>query len=114
MLTAGRLRDRIEILERTVSKTALGNLESWDTSRTLWGTMSGISISSKASFQQAFNNEVTHRVIFRGRVALSVRNNRLRWREKTYQIISAEHDVAGQGQFTIINAKRLDDGNAAS
>lgn len=113
-MLAGRLRDRIEILERTVSKSALGNAESWDTSRTLWGRMSSISVGSRAIYQQAFNSQVTHRVVFRGRQTFSTQNERFRWRDHDYQIIGPVEDVSGLGRESIILVKRLDDGYPAN
>jgi head-tail adaptor len=106
-MLSGRLRDRVTILERITTPTPGGVEETWEADGDRWGRVAPVSVQNAARYQQALNTEVTHTVTFRGRVELSIADNRIGWRNRQYRIVQRTYDVDGTGKTTMCAIREL-------
>lgn len=67
-LCAGQFRSRVIIQARAVIQTASGQTETWINIATRWANVVAIKTSGKAAYQQIGFDNVSHKIIFRGRV----------------------------------------------
>jgi hypothetical protein len=74
---------------------------------TRWGRMVPLSISAQAAHMQAHNSSVTHKVMFRDVVELTLNNARVRWRGDDYQVVSPPTDPGGLTKFTTMEVRKL-------
>lgn len=106
-MLAGRLRDRVTILERLTVATPGGVQETWEEVDPRWARVAPVNVQNAARYQQALNSEVTHTVTFRGRVELSIADNRIGWRGQQYRIVQRTYDVDGTGKTTMCAVREL-------
>ena len=84
MTLANVLKDRVQIQVKTTTQTALGQTEVWSPVEVLNGLVIPLDAKARVVYQQ-MQSEVSHKVIFRGSVSLSLGNNRLLWKSKTLE-----------------------------
>lgn len=106
-MTAGRLRDRVTILTRTETRSALGVAEVWSESDTIWARVAIVSAISRAAFQQTNNSVITHDILFRHSETLDLAGKRFRWRGADFEIIEPAHDIDGTGAFMRVRVRKL-------
>lgn len=81
MTLANVLTDHIQIQVKTSTMTALGETQVWKPVETRYARVIPLDASARAAYQQ-LQSQVTHKVIFRGTVSLTLGNNRLLWGSK--------------------------------
>lgn len=84
MTLTNMLKDRVQIQVKTTARTALGHTEVWKPVEARHARVIPLDAKARADYQQ-LQSEVTHKVIFRGDVSLSLGNNRLLWGSKTLE-----------------------------
>lgn len=78
------LKDRVQIQLRVAIQTAMGETVIWAPVEVRHARVIPLDARARAVYQQ-MQSEVTHKVIFRGSVSLSLGNNRLSWGSKTLE-----------------------------
>lgn len=78
------LQDRVQIQVKTTTQTALGQSEVWKPYKTRYASIIPLDAKTIATYQQ-MKSEVTHKILFRDSVDLSVGSNRILHGDKTYQ-----------------------------
>lgn len=84
MTLANMLRDRVIIQLRTATQTATGETVIWTPVETRHARVVPLDAAARAVYQQ-LQSQVSHKVIFRGSVSLSLGDNRLLWGSKTLE-----------------------------
>lgn len=75
------LKDRVQIQVKILTQTALGETATWKPVDTKCARVVPLNAAARAVYQQ-LQSQVTHKVIFRDGVSLSLGNNRLLWGSK--------------------------------
>ncbi len=78
------LKDRVAVQVRTATQTALGETVVWKPVEIRSARVIPLDARARALYMQMESN-VTHKVIFRGSVSLSLGDNRLLWKDKTLE-----------------------------
>lgn len=81
-MLANLLKDRVTIQVKTTTQTALGETVVWKPVEKRHALVIPLDAAARAQYQQ-LQSQVSHKVIFRGSVTLSLGNNRLLWGSKT-------------------------------
>lgn len=84
MTLANILRDRVQIQVKDTVQTALGETIVWKPVETRYARVIPLDAKARAVYQQ-LQSLVSHKVIFRGSVSLSLGANRLLWKDKTLE-----------------------------
>lgn len=103
MTLANILKDRIRIQLRTATQTALGETVIWTPVETRHARVIPLDAKARAVYMQ-MQSEVTHKVIFRGSVSLTLGNNRLLWKDKTLEPVEPTAEI---GNSTIVMVKEV-------
>jgi len=103
----GPCRDRVKIQSRTVVEKATGVDETWADIEIRPARVIPVSAKSRAEYAQ-IQTDVTHLVEFRGRVALSIRTNRLVWLTGSSTVLwlaAPPQYSSGMADFTLVPAR---------
>ncbi|MBA7569927.1 hypothetical protein ES708_11669 [subsurface metagenome] len=103
MTLADKLRDRVSIQVKTTTPGPLGETEVWKPVETRHAQVTPLDAKARAVYQQ-LQSEVSHKVIFRGSVSLSLGNNRLLWKDKTLEPVEPAQAIEGK---TIVMVKEI-------
>lgn len=91
-MKANILKDRIQIQVRTATLGALGEEVVWKPVETRYARVIPLDASARAVYQQ-LQSQVSHKVIFRGSVSLSLGNNRLLWGAKMLEPVEPVQEI---------------------
>jgi len=94
MTLANLLKDRVQIQVKTTTQTALGETIVWKPLETRYARVIPLDAKARAIYQQ-LQSQVSHKVIFRGSVSLSLGNNRLLWGSKTLEPVEPAQEIEG-------------------
>ena len=78
------LKDRVTIQLRTATQTSTGETVIWTPVESRHCRVVALSATARALYQQ-LQSQVSHKVIFRGSVSLSLGDNRLLWGNRTLE-----------------------------
>lgn len=92
MTLANMLKDRVTIQLRTATQTSTGETIIWTPVETRHARVIPLDARARAVYMQ-MQSVVSHRVIFRGSVSLSLGNNRLLWKDKTLEPVEPVFEV---------------------
>lgn len=81
MSLANILKDRVTIQVKTTTQTALGETVVWKPVEKRHARVVPLDATARAVYMQ-MQSQVSHKVIFRGSVSLSLGDNRLLWGSK--------------------------------
>lgn len=95
------LKDRVQIQVKTTTQTALGETVVWKPVETRYARVIPLDARARAAYQQ-MQSEVSHKVVFRGSVSLSLGINRLLHGSKTYKLVEPPQSV---GDTTVVVVK---------
>lgn len=102
-MLANLFRDRVTIQVRIATPTAMGETVVWRPVNKRYARVIPLDAKAQAIYQQ-LKSEVSHKVIFRGTVGLSLGNNRILWGNKTLEPVGPEQIMNGS---TIIMVKEV-------
>jgi len=88
-------KDRVRIQEKTITQGALGQTVVWKPVETRYARVVLLDASARAIYQQ-LHSEVSHKVIFRDGVTLSMGNHRILWKDKTLEPIEPPQEVGNE------------------
>lgn len=80
-MLSSMLKDRVQIQVKTSTQTALGETEVWKPVETRAARVIPLDAKARAVYMQ-MQSQVSHKVIFRGSVSITLGNNRLLWGDK--------------------------------
>ena len=103
MTLANVLKDRVAIQLRTATQTSTGETIIWTPVQVRNCRVILLDAKARAVYQQ-LNSEVTHKVVFRGSVSLSLGNNRLLWKDKTLEPVEPTAEI---GDSTVVMVKEV-------
>jgi len=86
------LRDMVIIQRRTATQTSMGETVIWTPVQTRHARVVPLDAAARAVYQQ-LQSQVSHKVMFRGSVSISIGNNRLLWKDKTLEPVEPVHEV---------------------
>ena len=81
MTLANILKDRVQIQVKTTVQTSTGQTEVWAPVQIRNARVIPLDAKARAVYQQ-LQSQVSHKVIFRGNVSLTLGKNRLLWNDK--------------------------------
>jgi len=84
MSLANILKDRVTVQLRSTTATSTGETVTWTPVETRHCRVVPLSAAAIAIYQQ-LQSQVSHKVIFRGSISLSLGDNRLLWGSKTLE-----------------------------
>lgn len=94
-------KDRVRIQIKTSTLGATGETEIWRPVETRYALVIPLDAKARSVYMQ-MKSEVSHRVIFRGSVSLSLGANRFIWKDKTLQLVEPAKAV---GNSTLVMVK---------
>lgn len=97
------LKDKVIIQVKVSTRTALGQTEIWKPVETRHARVIPLDAKARAVYMQ-MKSEVSHKVIFRGSVSLSLGNNRLLWKDKTLEPVGPVQEI---NNSTVVMAKEV-------
>jgi len=97
------LKDRVTIQLRVATQTAGGETVVWTPVQTLHARVIPLDARARAVYMQ-MQSVVTHRIVFRGGVSLSLGNNRILHGSKTYEPVEPAQEI---GDSVIIMVKEI-------
>lgn len=103
MTLADKLRDRVSIQVKTPTPGPLGETVVWKPVETRYAQVTPLDAKARAVYQQ-LQSEVSHKVIFRGSVSLSLGNNRILHGSKTYEPVEPAQEIEGA---TVVMVKEV-------
>lgn len=103
MTLANALKDRVQIQVKTTTQTSLGETVVWKPVSTRYARVILLDARARAVYQQ-LQSEVSHKVIFRGSVSLTLGNNRLLWKDKTLEPVEPTAKI---GDSTVVMVKEV-------
>ena len=103
MTMANVLRDRVLIQVKTTTQTSTGETVIWKPVERKHARVIPLDVRTIALYMQK-KSEVTHRVVMRGTVSLTLGNNRLLWEDKTLEPVEPTQKV---GESTIIMVRQI-------
>jgi len=103
MALADKLRYRVAIQVKTTTQTALGETAVWKPVETRYANVVPLDAKAQAIYQQ-LKSEVSHKVTFRGDVAIALGSNRLLWRGKVLEPVGPVQNVDNS---TIVAVKEV-------
>ena len=83
-MLANILKDRVTIQLRNAIQTSTGETVIWTPVEKRYCLVVALSATARAVYQQ-LQSQVSHKVIFRGSVSLSLGDNRLLWGSRTLE-----------------------------
>lgn len=86
------LKDRIHIQVKTSVQTALGATVVWKPVETRYASVIPLDAKARAVYMQ-LKSEVSHKVVFRGSVSLSLGSNRLLWGSKILTLVEPTQSI---------------------
>lgn len=92
MMLVNVLTDFIIIQKKNVSQTATGETVVWTPVDTRYALVIPLDAKARAVYQQ-LKSEVSHKVILRGSVSLSLGNNRLLWNDKILEPVEPAQKI---------------------
>jgi len=98
---------RIKIQKKTITRGAMGNVESWADVETVWGLVVPISVSGLAAYSQAGKTEITHKLVFRSPLTLNLSEYRFVYDSQNYLPIDPPTDPDMKSRYQTILAKRV-------
>lgn len=101
MTLANVLKDKVIIQVKTAVRTALGQTVVWKPVETRYARVIPLDVRARAVYQQ-MQSEVSHKVVLRGTISLSIGNNRLLWGSKTLVPVEPPQII---GDTTVIVVK---------
>lgn len=103
MNLANVLRHRVQIQVKATTETALGQSVVWKFVKNRYARVISLDAEARAVYMQ-MKSEVTHKVIFRGTVDISLGNNRMLWKAKTLAPVEPPQELDNS---TIIMAREI-------
>lgn len=97
------LKDRVQLQEKTITQGALGQTVVWKPTLRMYAKVIPLDVQARAVYQQ-LNSYVTHEVIFRGSVDISLGDDRILHGSKTYEPIEPAMKT---DYFTIVICKEI-------
>ena len=97
------LKDRVTIQLRTATQTSLGETIIWTPVEKRYARVIPLDARARAVYQQ-LQSQVTHKIVMRGVVSLSLGNNRILHGSKTYEPIEP---VLAIGNVTVAMVKEV-------
>ncbi len=97
------LKDRVIIQLRNATQTSLGETVVWTPVTIRHARVIALDAKARAIYQQ-MKSEVTHKVIFRGSVSLSLNNNRLLWGSRILELVEPVQEIE---DATIVMVKEV-------
>lgn len=92
MTLANLLKDRVTIQVKSTTLGAFGETIVWKPVETKHARVIPLDAKARAVYQQ-LQSEVSHKVVFRGSVSLSLGNNRLLWKDKTLVLVEPAQTI---------------------
>ena len=102
-MLASVLRDRVQIQEKTITQGALGQTVVWKPALRMYAAVIPLDVKARAVYQQ-LHSEVTHKIIFRGSVDITLGNNRILHGSKTYEPVETAQEI---NHTTIVVCKEV-------
>lgn len=91
-MTQNIYKDRVAIQLRVSTMTAMGETATWTPVQKRYARV--ISLDAKAILSyQKLDSVVSHKVVFRGSISLSLGNNRLIWKDKTLELVEPVQEL---------------------
>lgn len=103
MTLANVLKDRVAIQVKTTTAGPLGQTEIWSPVEIRYARVIPLDAKARAVYQQ-LQSQVSHKVIFRGTVTLSLGNNRLLWGDKTLEPVEPAQEIKNS---TVVMVKEV-------
>jgi len=97
------LKNRVQVQERTTTQTATGETEVWKPVQWKYARVVPLDARARAHYQQ-LQSEVTHKIIFRGSVNISLADNRFLHGAKIYKPVEPPQEI---NNTTIIMVKEV-------
>lgn len=97
------LKDRVQIQVKTTTQTALGETVIWTPVETRYARVIPLDAKARVIYQQ-LQSQVSHKVIFRGSVSLSLGDNRLLWKDKTLELVEPVQEI---GNSSVVMVKEV-------
>lgn len=101
MTLANVLKDRVIIQVKSTTAGPLGETVVWKPVETRYARVIPLDARARAVYQQ-MQSQVSHKVVFRGNVSLSLGSNRLLWKDKTLEPVEPVQTV---GYTTVVVVK---------
>lgn len=101
----GRLRHRVELFMGVTTNTVGGPTTEWDHFDTVWAHVTQIRASGAAKYAMAATSDVTHEIIMRADIPLSLGGTLFKWRSRTLQ--PAAPPRARDDRFQVIACKEV-------
>jgi len=102
-MLANILKDRIIIQVKAIISGPLGETVVWKPLETRYARVIPLDAKARAVYQQ-MQSEVSHKVIFRGSVSLSLGDNRLLWKDKTLEPVEPVQEI---GNTSVIMVREV-------
>ena len=96
-------KDRVAVQEKVTARTALGKTVVWKPIQIHYARVIPLDVKARAVYQQ-LKSEVSHKVIFRGSVSLSLDANRLLWKDKTLEPVEPAQEL---DNTTVVMVKEI-------
>ena len=103
MTLVNMLKNRVTIQVKTTTQTATGDTVVWKPVETKYARVVSLDAQARAVYMQ-MESVVSHKVIFRGSVSLSLGNNRLLWKDKVLELVEP---AQGVGNATVVMVKEV-------
>jgi len=102
-MLSSTLKDRVIIQVKTITQGALGQTIIWTPVETQYARVIPLDAKARAVYQQ-LQSEVTHKIVMRDTVSLNLGLNRLKWKEKTLELVEPTQEV---GDTTVVMVKEV-------
>jgi len=103
----GQLNDRIRVQERITETTATGVKRFWRDKEVRWGRMVLIGLDGRAKYEQVGYTNVSHNLILRGSLDLSLSKIRFIWRNRIYEPIEPAGDPDGFDDYVTMLVRHV-------
>ncbi len=81
-MISNMFKDKVQIIKKTKTLGATGESITYSPVETRWGRVIPLDAKTRLDYQQ-FNSIVTHNVVFRNSVSLTMGDYEFRWKDKT-------------------------------
>ena len=102
-----KLKDRVRVQERTTDEKATGVTRSWTDVVTRWGRLVLVNLDGRARYEQVGYSNVTHQIIFRGKLDLSLAKTRFVVQGKVYEPVDPAGNPDGYDDFVVIPVRHV-------
>lgn len=103
MTLANVLKDRVIIQVKSTTQDAGGETVVWTPVQTRYARVIPLDARARIAYQQ-LQSQVSHKVVFRGNVSLSLGANRLLWNDKTLEPVEPVQRI---GSTTVVMTKEV-------